>query len=66
MHSSMDYAFTTMEQALLVQDGKLYGREPIIDVICKAARLPERVKCHAIMKNKTVEKLGEVNYLMSF
>ncbi|KAG8367445.1 hypothetical protein BUALT_Bualt16G0072900 [Buddleja alternifolia] len=47
-------------QFLLVQDGKLYGREPMFVVICKAALLPEGTKNHNIQKNETVVQLGQL------
>ncbi|KAI3446874.1 hypothetical protein Pfo_003539 [Paulownia fortunei] len=47
-------------QLLLVQDGKLYGREPMFAVICKAALLPEGVKNHDIQKSETVAQLGQL------
>lgn len=53
----------TNGQLLLVQDGKLYGREPMFAVICKAALLPEGVKNHDIQKNETVAQLGQVKCL---
>ncbi|KAL8516668.1 hypothetical protein ACS0TY_015070 [Phlomoides rotata] len=45
---------------LLVQDGKLYGREPMFAVICKAALLPDGAKNHDIQKNKTVAQIGQL------
>lgn len=47
-------------QHLLLQDGKLYGRDPIFAVICKAAALPEVAKNHDIQKNESVIHLGQV------
>lgn len=47
-------------QLLLVQDGKLYGREPLFAVICKAALLPEGAKNHDIQKNETIQQLGQL------
>ncbi|KAL9151270.1 hypothetical protein ABFS82_11G042300 [Erythranthe guttata] len=47
-------------QHLLVQDGKLYGCEPIFSVICKAALLPEGAKNHELQKNETVVQLGQL------
>lgn len=47
-------------QLLLVQDGKLYGRDPIFAVICRAAALPEVVKNHDIQKNEFVVQLGQL------
>lgn len=53
--------WTTNGQLLLVQDGKLYGCEPIFVVICKAALLPEEAKNHKIQKNETIDQLGQVS-----
>ncbi|XP_060172014.1 uncharacterized protein LOC132603127 [Lycium barbarum] len=47
-------------QHLLVQDGKLYGRDSIFAVICKASLLPEVAKNHDIQKNETVVQLGQL------
>ncbi|XP_059637894.1 uncharacterized protein LOC132279856 isoform X2 [Cornus florida] len=47
-------------QCLLVQDGKLYGRDPIFAVISKAAALPEFLKNHDLQKNETVVQLGQL------
>ncbi|KAH6794326.1 MAK10-like protein [Perilla frutescens var. hirtella] len=47
-------------QLLLVQDGKLYGREPLFAVICKASLLPEGAKNHDIQKNESVQQLGQL------
>ncbi|KAK9277730.1 hypothetical protein L1049_007277 [Liquidambar formosana] len=46
-------------QVLLVQDGKLYGRDPIFSVISRAAALPEVTKDHDIQKNEYVLQLGQ-------
>ncbi|KAK8697359.1 hypothetical protein V6N13_113510 [Hibiscus sabdariffa] len=45
-------------QLLLVQDGKLYGRDPFFAVITKAAALPEATKNHDIQKNESILQLG--------
>ncbi|KAH1107749.1 hypothetical protein J1N35_011517 [Gossypium stocksii] len=45
-------------QLLLVQDGKLYGRDPFFAVINKAAALPESTKNHDIQKNESFLQLG--------
>ncbi|KAG4133537.1 hypothetical protein ERO13_D08G100100v2 [Gossypium hirsutum] len=45
-------------QLLLVQDGKLYGRDPFFAVINKAAALPEATKNHDIQKNESFLQLG--------
>lgn len=47
-------------QHLLVQDGKLYGRDSVFAVICKASLLPEVAKNHDIQKNETVVQLGQL------
>ncbi|GAV88190.1 Mak10 domain-containing protein [Cephalotus follicularis] len=47
-------------QLLLVQDGKLYGRDPIFTVITKAATLPEATKNHDIQKNEYIAQLGQL------
>ncbi|KZV30084.1 N-alpha-acetyltransferase 35, NatC auxiliary subunit-like [Dorcoceras hygrometricum] len=47
-------------QLLLVQDGKLYGRDPIFAVICKASLLPDETKNHIIQKNEAVVQLGQL------
>ncbi|KAL0315557.1 UNVERIFIED_CONTAM: hypothetical protein Sradi_5433900 [Sesamum radiatum] len=49
-------------QLLLVQEGKLYGREPLFAVICRAALLPEGAKNHDVQKNETVGQLGQVKF----
>ncbi|GAB4828240.1 hypothetical protein Ancab_035152 [Ancistrocladus abbreviatus] len=46
-------------QLLLIQDGKLYGRDPIFSVICRVAALPEAMKDHDIQKNEFVVQLGQ-------
>ncbi|KAE8718948.1 MAK10 isoform 2 [Hibiscus syriacus] len=45
-------------QLLLVQDGKLYGRDPLFSVITKAAALLEATKNHDIQKNESILQLG--------
>lgn len=47
-------------QALLIQDGKLYGREPIFHVICKASAVPESLKNHDIQKSEALMQLGQL------
>lgn len=49
-----------VKQLLLVQDGKLYGRDPLFAVINKAAALPEATKNHDIQKNESFLQLGMV------
>lgn len=46
-------------QVLLIQDGKLYGRDPIFLVMCKASALPESMKDLDIQKNEAVVQLGQ-------
>ncbi|KAL8521059.1 hypothetical protein ACS0TY_011559 [Phlomoides rotata] len=63
--SSMSVVFCVLDstrtsELLLVQDGKLYGREPMFAVICKAALLPDGAKNHDIQKNKTVAQIGQL------
>lgn len=50
----------TYEQLLLLQDGKLYGRDSIFAVITRAAALPEVTKNHNIQKNEYIVQLGQV------
>ncbi|KAI5681918.1 hypothetical protein M9H77_03146 [Catharanthus roseus] len=47
-------------QLLLVQDGKIFGRDPIFAVICKAALLPDVAKNHAIQTNEAVVQLCQL------
>ncbi|KAF6145444.1 hypothetical protein GIB67_032567 [Kingdonia uniflora] len=47
-------------QQLLVQDGKLYGRDLIFDVISRAAALPEIAKTHELLKNEYILQLGQL------
>ncbi|KAL3622966.1 hypothetical protein CASFOL_031782 [Castilleja foliolosa] len=47
-------------QLLLVQDGKLYGRESMFAVVCKAALLPEGAKSHDVQNNETIAQLGQL------
>ncbi|XP_038695309.1 N-alpha-acetyltransferase 35, NatC auxiliary subunit-like isoform X2 [Tripterygium wilfordii] len=47
-------------QVLLVQDGKLYGRDPIFAVITKAAALPEVMKNHDVQKTECIVQLGQL------
>lgn len=47
-------------QQLLVQGGKLYGRDPLFSVITKAAMLPDITKGHDIQKNESVVQLGQL------
>lgn len=47
-------------QVLLVQDGKLYGRDPVFAVITKASALPEFMKNHDIQKSECFMQLGQL------
>ncbi|KOM32991.1 hypothetical protein LR48_Vigan01g254700 [Vigna angularis] len=47
-------------QLLLVQDGKLYGRDPIFSMITRAAGLPEVAEMHDIQKNEFMVQLGQL------
>ncbi|KAF5206636.1 N-alpha-acetyltransferase 35, NatC auxiliary subunit, partial [Thalictrum thalictroides] len=47
-------------QLLLVQDGKLYGRDLIFDVISRAAALHEVPKDQEVQKNEIVLQLGQL------
>ncbi|KAF3453751.1 hypothetical protein FNV43_RR04192 [Rhamnella rubrinervis] len=47
-------------QRLLVQDGKLYGQDPVFAVITRAAALPEATKNHDIQKNEFIVQLGQL------
>ncbi|KAM0969316.1 hypothetical protein COP2_017972 [Malus domestica] len=47
-------------QRLLVQDGKLYGRDPIFAVIIRAAALPESTRNHDIQKQESIIQLGQL------
>ncbi|CAH9076150.1 unnamed protein product [Cuscuta epithymum] len=45
-------------QHLLIQDGKLYGRDSLFAVICNAALLPSAAKDHTIQNIETFSQLG--------
>ncbi|XP_058115623.1 uncharacterized protein LOC131258366 isoform X2 [Magnolia sinica] len=47
-------------QLLLVQDGKLYGRDPFYDVISRALALPELTRNHELQKNEFIVRLGQL------
>lgn len=47
-------------QLLLVQDGKLYGRDSMFAVITRAAALPEVTKNHDIQNNEYIVQLGQL------
>lgn len=51
------------EQLLLVQDGKLCGRDFFYDVISRALALPELAKDQEFQKNEFVVQLGQVRVL---
>ena len=55
-----DAMLNSTEQLLLVQEGKLYGRDPVFAMICKASLLPDTVKNHDLQKNETIIQLGQV------
>ncbi|XWS70744.1 hypothetical protein CRYUN_Cryun03dG0075000 [Craigia yunnanensis] len=59
-NSQPDLVARSHLQLLLVQDGKLYGRNPIFAVITKAAALPEATKNHDIQKNEYIAQLGQL------
>lgn len=47
-------------QVLLVQDGKLYGRDSTFAVIARAAGLPESAKNYDVFKNEYIVQLGQL------
>ncbi|XP_050212804.1 uncharacterized protein LOC126664455 [Mercurialis annua] len=47
-------------QLLLVQDGRLYGRDSIFSVMTRASGLPEVAKTHDIQKTEYVIQLGQL------
>ncbi|KAM1173334.1 hypothetical protein ACFX2J_025836 [Malus domestica] len=47
-------------QRLLVQDGKLYGRDPVFAVIIRAAALPDNTRNHDIQKQESIIQLGQL------
>ncbi|KAL3745262.1 hypothetical protein ACJRO7_014383 [Eucalyptus globulus] len=47
-------------QTLLIQDGKLYGRDSIFAVITKAAGLPEILRNHDIQNGECLVQLGQL------
>uniref|UniRef100_A0A9I9CYP6 N-alpha-acetyltransferase 35, NatC auxiliary subunit n=1 Tax=Cucumis melo TaxID=3656 RepID=A0A9I9CYP6_CUCME len=61
--SQPDLVARSLLQFLLVQDGKLYGREPLYAVITKAAGLPESAKNHENLKNQYIVQLGQCRTL---
>ncbi|KAG9138106.1 hypothetical protein Leryth_001353 [Lithospermum erythrorhizon] len=58
--SRPDLVARTYLQLLLIQDGKLYGRNCIFDVICMASQLPDSAKRHSIQNNEVVVQLGQL------
>jgi hypothetical protein len=56
----------TYKQLLLVQDGKLYGRDSMFAVITRVAALPEVTKNHDIQNNEYIGQLGQVKTISSF
>ncbi|KAK1323353.1 hypothetical protein QJS10_CPA02g00224 [Acorus calamus] len=58
--SQPDLVARSYMQLLLVQDGKLFGRDPIIDVISRAAVLPELSKNLEFQKTEFVVQLGKL------
>lgn len=57
---------STYKQLLVVQDGKLYGRNPIFSVITRVAALPEAIENHDIQKNEFFVQLGQVRAILIF
>ncbi|XP_034224230.1 N-alpha-acetyltransferase 35, NatC auxiliary subunit isoform X3 [Prunus dulcis] len=47
-------------QRLLVQDGKLYGRDPVFAVITRAAALRDNTRNHDIQKKESIVQLGQL------
>ncbi|CAN0918596.1 N-alpha-acetyltransferase 35, NatC auxiliary subunit [Linum grandiflorum] len=47
-------------QLLLVQEGRLYGRDPMFAVITRAGGLPETTKHHDIQRNESIIQLGQL------
>ncbi|XP_065849422.1 uncharacterized protein [Euphorbia lathyris] len=47
-------------QVLLVQDGKLYGRDSTLAMIARAAGLPEAAKNYDVIKNEYIVQLGQL------
>lgn len=54
----------TNGQLLLVQDGKLYGRDPMFTVICRAAAVPEITNNLDLQKNESFVHLGQVKIVI--
>lgn len=52
----------TLKQTLLVQDGKLYGRDLSCDVISRALSLPDIIGDKEFQMNEFVVQLGQVSH----
>lgn len=47
-------------QRLLVEDGKLYGRDPVFGVITRAAAVPDTTRIHDMQKHESIVHLGQL------
>ncbi|XP_061991533.1 uncharacterized protein LOC133709710 [Rosa rugosa] len=47
-------------QRLLVEDGKLYGRDPLFGVITRAAAVPDSIRNHDMQKHESIVHLGQL------
>lgn len=56
----------TVEQRLLVEDGKLYGRDPLFGVITRAAAVPDSIRNHDMQKHESIVHLGQVKPIIMF
>jgi hypothetical protein len=56
----------TFEQRLLVEDGKLYGRDPVFGVITRAAAVPDATRIHDMLKHESIVHLGQVKPIITF
>lgn len=54
------------EQRLLVEDGKLYGRDPVFGVITRAAAVPDATRIHDMQKHESIVHLGQVKPIITF
>lgn len=52
----------TLKQTLLVQDGKLYGRDFFCDVISRALSLPDVIGDKEFQMNEFLVQLGQVSH----
>ncbi|CAI0629396.1 unnamed protein product [Linum tenue] len=59
-HLQVPYSLPSTETLLLVQEGRLYGRDPMFAVITRAAGLPETTKNHDIQRYESVMQLGQL------